>query len=298
MSDNTRSEQEGHTDVDRRALLRTGGAAVVASVAGLAVVETVTASSAQAAIDGPVLMSHDNDAENTSTTVTSSSLFATFTCSNIGGAAPFNLTTVPTPATGDAFHNGDLANFDGNLYYTNGDFGVGFVYTEYTANQVVPIGPQRVLDTRTVAGRAHILNPSGNLDAGGRLLANHIIEVTLGTLEVAATAAFCNLTAVSPAAAGYLTLWPGGALPTTSTVNYAKGSFATANFAVTGTSATDTVFIYSYATTHVLLDITAFAVGTAGQINVPLAGVAANGSGQRLAARARAGTLPSWFKRL
>ena len=298
MSDNNRSEQEGTADVDRRSLLRTGGAAVAAGVAGLAVMDTITAKSAQAAINGPVLMSQTNDAVTTSTTLTSSSASATFICSNTGNAAPFNLTTVPTPETGDAFHNGDLVNFDGNLYYTDGDFGVGFVYTEYTANQLVPIAPQRVLDTRTVAGRAHILNPSGNLDAGGRLLANHSIEVTLASLEVAATAAFCNLTAVSPVSAGFLTLWPGGTRPSTSSVNYAKGAFATANFAVTGTSATDTVFIYAYATTHVLLDITAFAVGTAGQINVPLASPAGDRSGARLAARAKAGTLPSWFRRL
>jgi hypothetical protein len=247
-----------------------------------------------------VVMGDANDAVATATSLTSAvSTGPTFTLGNTGGVAPLNLAPVASPQTGAGFNGGDLVNFEGNLYYGDGDFGIGFVYTEYTASQLVPIPPTRVLDTRSVAGRAHILNPGGNLDGGGKLLANHTIVVALDSLEVAAVAAFCNLTAVTPAAAGYLTLFPGGARPATSSVNFAAGSFATANFAVTGTSDTDTVSIYAYATSHVVLDITAFAVGTPFQINFAvLAGTRADETGRRLAARAKAGRLPSWFKPL
>lgn len=297
MSDNNRSEGAA-TSLDRRALLRTGGAAVAAGVAGLAVVETVAATSAQAASGDQVLAGRANDAGVDPTSLTSSDATGpTFRVANTGGAAPLNLTAVATPLTVAAFNNGDLVNFDGNLFYTDA-FGVGFVYTEATANQIVPITPQRVLDTRTVAGRANIVNSAGNLDGAGRLLANHSIAVSLAGLEIAATAAFCNIAAVSPVSAGFLTLWPGGARPGTSSVNFAAGAVI-GNFAVTGTSLTDSVSIYSFATTHLLLDVTAFAVGSPGQIApTALASPARNATGQRLAARAKAGRLPAWFKPL
>ncbi len=155
----------------------------------------------------------------------------------------------------------ELANFDGFLYYGHDSFGTGFVYTELTASRLVPITPQRILDTRTVPGRSHITNARGNIDSSGRLIGGHTISVSLATLEVAARAAFGNLTAVSPAGSGYLTISSGGTRPGTSSVNYVANAISS-NFLVTGTSDTDTVSIYSRATTHVVLDITAFAVGS------------------------------------
>jgi len=71
MSDNNRSEGAA-TSLDRRALLRTGGAAVAAGVAGLAVVETVAATSAQAASGDQVLAGRANDAGVDPTSLTSS----------------------------------------------------------------------------------------------------------------------------------------------------------------------------------------------------------------------------------
>jgi hypothetical protein len=169
------------------------------------------------------------------------------------------------------------------------------VYTEFTASQVLSIVPQRILDTRTSTGRSHIKNRSGNLDSAGRLLAGHTIAIDLSSLEVDAESAFCNLTAVSPLKGGYMTLFAGGTRPRTSSINFAAHAVI-ANFAITGTSTTDTVSIYSSATSHVLLDITAFNVGSPDQISSDILPKSTSRARQRLAARAEAGTLPSWYR--
>jgi hypothetical protein len=288
--------------VDRRALLRRGGAIVAATVAGAAAVEAVNAGGAQAAPGDPVIQGQSNDAAAAQTTLTSSATTSTLALANTGSHAPVKLAQQAfssfTPAAG-----GELENLDGDLFYTF-DFGPGigpvqgFVYTEFTANQVVTIVPQRILDTRTSAGRAAILNKTGNLDSSGRLLAGHTIQINLRSLEVAAASALCNLTAVQPLAGGFMTLFPGGTRPSTSSINFTKGAVI-ANFAVTGTtttSTTDTVSIYSAATSHVLLDITAFNVGNPAQINPAiLPPSAASTTSRQLAMLAKVGTLPGWY---
>jgi hypothetical protein len=297
MSDQTLSEQEKTVNVNRRALLRTGGAAVVAGVAALTVAETVTAGSAQAAVGDPLLLGESNDSIDTGTALTSAATSGpTFTIENTAaGVAPLRLEQKTTPDTGNGLASGDLANFDGYLYYTQGASALtSFVYTGYTANQMVAINPQRILDSRTQTGRDNVTNPSGNFDSKGRLLAGHTIEVTLAGLEMGAAAAYCNLTVVAPLDTGWMTLWAGDAQPATSSINFITGAVI-ANFAVTGTSASDTVSIYTTATTHVLLDITAFAIASPGQVNPTILAIAgASMTSKRLAARARAGMLPTW----
>jgi hypothetical protein len=296
MSDQTRSAQENTADVNRRALLRSGGAAVVAGVAALAVVETVNAGGAQAAVGDPLLLGESNDSVDAGTALTSAATGPSLTVENTtAGVAPLRLEQKTTPDIGDSLASGDLANFDGYLYYTQGDAALtGFVYTAYTANQMVPINPQRVLDSRTLAGRANVLNPTGSFDSSGRLLAGHTIEVSLAGLETGAAAAYCNLTVVAPLAGGWMTLWAGGTQPATSSINFVTGAVL-ANFAVTGTSASDTVSIYSSATTHVLLDVTAFSIASPGQVNPTNLAAAATGmTSKPLAAHAKAGMLPTW----
>jgi hypothetical protein len=288
-------EQSPHDGgFNRRALLRGGGAVVAASVAALA----VNAGDARAAAGDPVVAGQANDAGTAETSLTSAATTSTLAVANTGDHAPLTLTQQDfaafTPAAG-----GELENLDGDLYYTV-DFGgqpvPGLVFTEFTANQVVTITPQRVLDTRSSGGRANILNPAGNLDSTGRLLGGRTIEIDLSGLEFAAASALCNLTAVSPLTAGYMTLFPGGTKPATSSINFAKGAVI-ANFAVTGTSGTDTVSLFSNTTSHVLLDITGFNVGSPSQINPTVLGAAATSAGKRqLAERSKAGTLPSWYR--
>jgi len=302
--DGRHSKEEASGSLDRRAILRTTGTALVAGVAGLAVAETISATSANAAPGDNLVLGNTNDAGNSSTSLTSGNTAGpTLALANTGAHAPLNLVQEVLPST-PPLASGDLANYGGDLFYTAGGTGgpfFGFVYTSSVANQLVPITPQRNLDTRTANGRANITNPSGNLDSAGRLLAGHTIVVSLANLEVAATAAYCNLTAVSPLATGFMTLWPGGTRPATSSINFTAGAII-ANFAVTGitNSATaSTVSIYSAVTTHVLLDITGFAVGSVGQVNpavLPASATSAQSAARgALAARAAAGTLPKWY---
>jgi hypothetical protein len=300
MFHQTRSEQEETSGLDRRVLLRTGGAAVLAGVAGLAVAETVTAAGAGALAGDPLVLGTTNDSGTAPTSLTSADAAGpTLAVANTAGLAPLHLVEQPLPGSAPALTSGDLNNYAGDLYYTAGGTGgpfIGFVYTEFTANQLVTITPQRILDTRTAAGRAQITNAAGNLDSAGRLLALHTIVISLASLEVAAEAAFCNLTAVLPLGPGNMRLWPGGARPATSSINFTANAVI-ANFAVTGTSAKDTVSIFSTATTHVLLDVTAFAVGNRGQVkSTILASAGLSTTSQRLAARAKAGTLPEWYR--
>ncbi|WP_270889047.1 hypothetical protein [Pedococcus sp. 5OH_020] len=299
MNSESSSGREGTGGPNRRALLHSGGAAVVAGLAGFAVAETVLGGTASAAPGDPVVIGASNNAAATVTSLAGApSAGPTFAVAHTGGLAPLRLVQQAVPATEPALVSGDLTNYGGDLYYTTGDPNgpfTGFVYTSVTANQLVPINPQRVVDTRTLAGRSNITNVAGNLDSAGRLLAGHSIVVDLSDLEVAATAAYCNLTAVGPLKGGFMTLWPGGVRPATSTINFAANAVI-ANFAVTGTSAADRVSIYSSATTHLLLDITAFAVGDPGQVNpAVMAAAASSASRTRLAARAKLGSLPDWY---
>lgn len=301
MHDQSHQLAGNDRDVNRRTLLRRGGVIVAATVAGVSAVEALNAGEAQSAPGDPVVQGQANDSGTVATSLTSGATTgATFTVANTGGHAPVGLAQ-QTFASFAAVTGGELANLDGVLYSTL-DFGgttgplPGFVYTEFTANQVVTIVPQRILDTRGSSGRAHILNAAGNLDSSGRLLAGHTINIDLSSLEVAAASAFCNLTAVQPLAGGFMTLFPGGTRPATSSINFTAGAII-ANFAVTGTSSTDTVSIYSAATSHVLLDITAFNVGNPAQIaSSILPPSASSATSRQLAARAKAGTLPNWYR--
>lgn len=299
--DGRHSKEEASGNLDRRAILRTTGTALVAGVAGLAVAETISATSANAAPGDNLVLGNLNDAGTTSTSLTSTDAAGpTFALANTGGRAPLNLAEVPTPTTEPPLVSGDLVNYDGELVYAAGGTGgpfIGFVYTPFVANQLVPIRPQRVVDTRNANGRANIMNAAGNLDSAGRLLAGHTIVVDLFGLATGATAAYCNLTAVSPLGGGFMTLWPGGTRPATSSINFTAGAII-ANFAVTGitsSSTASTVSIFSAATTHVLLDVTAFAVGAPGQITSGLVSTSAQAAARgQQSAQAAAGTLPRW----
>jgi hypothetical protein len=110
------------------------------------------------------------------------------------------------------------------------------------SSRFTPIGPTRVVDTRSGIG-------------GVRLGPGATLQVDLGGVVPAGTTAVAlNATAVGAAAPAYLTVFPCGPLPPTSTVNYAAGE-ARPNNAIVGLSG-GRVCVYSYAATDVLLDLT------------------------------------------
>ena len=182
MNDQSNQPCVDDRDVDRRGLLRRGGVIVAATVAGVSAVEALNAGDAQGAAGDALTLGQANDSGTSPTSLTSGATTgATFTVANTGAHAPVQLAQ-QSGASFVAGAAGELANLDGDLYSTV-DFGgtigplPGFVYSEFTANQVVTIIPQRILDTRTVAGRSSILNKTGNLDSAGRLLAGHTINI-------------------------------------------------------------------------------------------------------------------------
>jgi len=289
MTHDTAGDRAG-TTIDRRALLRRGGAAAAAGLAAYGAASVAVAGPAEADSGDPALLGQANTAGADPTSITSTAAQPTLKLSNTGTGAPFRLEKSPVTLDGGTFVGGELANVDGELYYTAGapgNLAFGFLYSEYTATQVVPIVPQRVLDTRSTTGRALIVDTAGRLDALGRLDSGKTIEVDLLGLASEATAAFVNVTAVLSPFAGYLTVFGGGTLPGVSSLNFTINQVV-ANFAVTAVSGNDTVSIYASRATHVLLDVFAFAVGNpAFQIDPAIIARRATGLS---AARARGAT--------
>jgi hypothetical protein len=111
-------------------------------------------------------------------------------------------------------------------------------------SRLTPIGPTRVVDTRTAVG-------------GVRLDAGATIAVDLGGVVPAGTTAVAlNVTAVGASVPGFITVFPcnaSGAVPNTSTVNYVAGEARPNNTIVGLTGAR--VCIYSSAATEVLVDL-------------------------------------------
>jgi uncharacterized protein (DUF1501 family) len=85
------------------------------------------------------------------------------------------------------------------------------------STQLVPLVPQRLLDTRVGNGA-----PAGRLNGPGTI----DLQVTGrgGVPSVGADAVVLNVTAVQPSAGGYVSVWPSGeAQPVISNLNYATG---------------------------------------------------------------------------
>src|SRR5258708_29028204 len=81
---------------------------------------------------------------------------------------------------------GDMvATNDGELWFTHSIPVMGnppaivpaIVHTDLNSNSFVPLAaPNRILDTRTSAGRASVLDKTGKFDSTGRLLARKTIH--------------------------------------------------------------------------------------------------------------------------
>jgi hypothetical protein len=278
--------RRGEHDRDKPAVARrrllTGGGVVVAGAVG-AGLAAAAAAPASAAAGGPVLQDTVNSA-GTSATVTeldaANNTTPAFILTNTGidtsttpnGAGPAlrlapSTATVPAAAT----VGGDLtATANGDLWFTH-HFGgtppnvAAPVHTEATANVYAPLGaPVRILDTRSASGRASIVNPSGNLDSSGRLLAGKTIFINLDTLVFFGEAVFANVTVTGSPSSGFLTIWSGaGTRPIVSTIDWPSAGTTLANFlasavAAQSTTVVNAIAIFANQTTHVILDVAGF----------------------------------------
>jgi hypothetical protein len=298
----TEASREQEPTVERRAAIRRG-AALLAGVTGLGVAAAAAAPSASAAPGDPVLQGASNDAAATTTSLTSSAPNGTLALSNTGDGAPLRVaasTTFPP----DASTEGDYRSFKNingfvlpTFTHVTGDStnpaAWGFVYSDIWAFQPIPVVPQRALDTRTAAGRIRVLDPVGKFDSAGRLIAGKAITLALSQYAFGFGAVLGNLTVTGPLAGGYLTLYPADPRPGVSSINYVTGQ-TIANFSFTGlhfNGADFTVRIFAVSTTHVIFDVTGFAVGSSDFINPAiLPSIAAQTS------RINPATAPEWFR--
>jgi hypothetical protein len=261
--------------VGRRTALRRGGA-LLAGVAGLSAAGAAGASSASAAPGDPVVQGAVNNAASSQTTLTSTSVSNTLVLANTADGAPLNVAPQEPAAvfafagTMGAHQSADFGEFAFPTFtHVSGTSEVdpalkSLVFTEAWALQPIPITPQRVLDTRTAAGRVWVLDPAGKFDAAGRLLGGRTITLTLAEYVFAPGGVFGNLTVTGPLASGHLTLYTVDPRPGTSSINFVANQ-TIANFSFTGLNFTGTdvtVKIYARSTTHVIFDVTGFAVGS------------------------------------
>jgi hypothetical protein len=288
---------DGDRQVMRRSLLTRGGV-VLAGVVGATAAGAALAKNADAAAGGNVVLGADNSAGAAATEIDvapGSTYAPTLILTNSGstgtgeasptlrlGQAASSLVVPSESTTG-----GDLvATGDGNLWFTHGTSEgpiPAIVHTDANSNSFVPLSaPFRILDTRSAALRKSILDPSGKLASTGQLLAGKTIHIDLNSLVVYADALSVNLTVTGTEGGGDAIVWPGGATPNASSINFAKG-WTIANMIVSGiaeysSTVTDSIAVTTTTTTHVILDVAGFYVADFAQVNPSYTALSAAGS--------------------
>ncbi|MGQ5260471.1 hypothetical protein ACTWLT_06900 [Micromonospora sp. ZYX-F-536] len=141
-----------------------------------------------------------------------------------------------------------------------------------TSNHIVPVIPQRVVDTRVPQGRTNIVNLDGewdtsNLDSAGRVLGGRTIDVILARYAFMSEAIFGTVTVTGPVAASFLQIFPTGiARPTNfSTINFEANQTLSNGLVSAVNWDNDRFSIYAGRTTHVIIDVVAFLIGS-GQV--------------------------------
>jgi len=136
-----------------------------------------------------------------------------------------------------------------------GDLNQDLVYT--------PVQPCRILDTRSTAAGAIAANSTRSFVAvsASSFTSQGGSSTNCGTLGLNATAVAINLTAVTPAAAGYATAYPfGTAQPLAASVNYATGAIVNNSLIVqipNPLSSFDFT-VYTFAQSHYVADIVGY----------------------------------------
>lgn len=258
--------------VGRRNLLRGGG--LLAGAAGVGLVGAALHPGRAEAADGSqLLVGRDNEGTSSTTlTIAPSPTKATLELANPSGPA-LRLSPLAKDFEGQ-LKPGDVVSTNfGALIGVNYGTGpeVDILVTGADLDLLpaaVAVDPQRLLDTRSPAGRSGIVRSSSKsaLTAQGKLRAGQWIDVAVGTAgePVGPSAVFVNATVVAPEKNGYLSVYPPTtATPTTSTLNYRAGD-TIANGAFVGVGVyqkNNVVRLKTLQTTHLLLDLTGAVVG-------------------------------------
>ncbi|MCW2811948.1 MAG: hypothetical protein JWP61_2406 [Friedmanniella sp.] len=283
-------------DINRRFLLR--GGAILAGAAGATAIGAVLLPTAAQAADGQFAVVGQPNTSNLPTEFTiggvDGSESPTMSLTNASGPS------LRVPPTGPNY-NGNLAV--GEIAGTHAGLDIGvdaglgtqttWLATGLDLDQIpvfMPVGPVRLVDTRSSTGRDAIRSTSaGAFDASHRLQAGAWMDVAIAPATYfGLEAAFVNVTAVQPVTGGNLTVSPPTDKPTTSTLNFHAGrTIANGAFIAVGVAQEDpdwiVVRIFTTSLTHVVVDLTGVTVrGMAGSNTTSKRGTAA----QRIAVKA------------
>ncbi|MEH1095610.1 hypothetical protein [Micromonospora sp. CPCC 205739] len=261
------TSSEPDRSASRRTLLRraavTGGAAVAATAATAA-----NATPAAAANGAPLAIGLPNQA-SAETLLYSSAPGATLVLQNDTGASlHLKRQEVTNPTWGDIY-----PTTAGLAHVTTTSTGAPVrneVLTTANATMLVPIPPTRVLDTRSAAGRARLLEGANQIDSQGRAVAGAWLLVHLDGIVDYGDGLIGNVTVAKTEKGGFATVYGRGAAPGASTINWwgagqllsngvitQLGAWSTAN----GDYYPDTVAIWvQKSASAIILDVTGLLV--------------------------------------
>jgi hypothetical protein len=267
--------------VGRRALIRRAATLAAAGIGGVAATEMFSASPASAST-GAMQYGQSQDAGASETVLTSNATNgATLVLGHTNGLTPLRLNDSGDSGafadTGGKLVGGELVNLtetvDTNpgtatvdtLFWMAGDDAdaqlenLAVVLTTATGTVFAPVGPTRVLDTRSTALRTLLVNQSV-LDSSHRLIGGKTLELQLDTFVDFAYAVHFNITAVTPTGGGFLTAFGSQtaagapAKPNASNLNYTT-NVTIANHGVSPLTDILSLYIYASRTTHVIVDV-------------------------------------------
>ncbi|MDO3701937.1 hypothetical protein Q3W71_09620 [Micromonospora sp. C28SCA-DRY-2] len=257
------SSTEPDRPASRRTLLRraavTGGAAVAATA--------VTATPASAAPGDPVVIGLPNSGGPTTVTSAAPAGGATLALRNATGATLHiekgPSYTSPAP-TGALYAEGTaLAVSNGNGAYS--------AFSTANATMLVPVPPTRILDTRSAAGRARLIEGAGRIDAQGRAVADSFLVVHLQGIAEYADGMLGNITVANTEKAGFVTVYGRGDRPNASTINWWSAGQLLSNGVITQLGAYETangdyypdvvgIYVPKASATALILDVTGLLV--------------------------------------
>ena len=255
--------------VQRRNFLR-GGALLAGATAGAVAITAASARPASAADGQTVTVGGDLTGSSTTRLTVNKAGDAVLRLANNAGPA---LSLPPVGATWDYdLDVGEIASTELGPWVgvedDEGNSTATFLATDFdlaTVPSPIAFPNDRRLDTRTTAGRKNVLATStGAFDSAGRLKAGAWVDVSVvaEAEDFVLDGAFLNVTSTGSTAGGYLFVYPPGARPVGSTVNFTKGS-TIANFSFAGVEVVNDTYavrVYSNAPSHVVLDLTGYVI--------------------------------------
>lgn len=167
--------------------------------------------------------------------------------SDFGGHTVANTVTTPVSAGGAL----SLYSFGGSELIVDVQ-GVFVAADAAAGGRLVSLAPARALDTR----------PTGDRLGAGQ---TRVVDLRPFGVPASASAAVLNVTMVDAAAPGFLTVWPGGPMPTASNLNVSTGN-TVANQVMVGLS--DGRFsVYTFAGGDLIVDVGGYFTGESAEVS-------------------------------